>query len=228
MAKKSTYPGFPKATLKFLRELRKDNTKTWFDAHRDQYDQYYVQAARDFVSAIEPKLKKMIPELVIEPRINGSIFRINRDIRFSKDKRPYKDHLDMTFWQGEKKTSSSHLFFRISPTRLYIGTGYHPNPKNLKQFRTAVANPQMGKELASIAKKLRKSGFELKGAHYKRSPRGFTDDGPAAEFLLHNCLHVVTEDKAGSACTPNIVKQCLDHWKATLPLHCWLTTFVRN
>ena len=223
----SKFTGFPDGTLKFLRGIRRNNTKKWFDAHRSDYDSYYVKPAKQFVAAIGEKLTKVAPEIVAEPRINGSIFRINKDIRFSKDKRPYKDHLDFSFWEGDKKSSSSTLFFRVSPDGVYIGAGHHSCPQMLKRFRTAVADPDAGKELASIAKKLRKAGHELEGAHYKRMPRDFPDGGPAAEFLLNQGLYIVAEDKPEAACSPKIVEQCVNQWKATMPLHRWLIARVR-
>ncbi|MCA9174110.1 MAG: DUF2461 domain-containing protein [Planctomycetales bacterium] len=221
------FSGFPSGTLRFLRGLRRDNSKQWFDAHRADYDAFYVEAAKAFVVAVGAKLAKLSPEFVADPRINGSIFRINKDVRFSKDKRPYKDHLDFSFWEGGKKASSSALFFRVSPDGIYIGTGHHSCPEMLKRFREAVADPASGKELAAVARKLRKAGHKLEGEHYKRTPRGFADDGPAAEFLLHQGLYVVAEDAAEAACSPEIVDLCLQQWRETMPLHRWLTKHVR-
>ena len=79
-----------------------------------------------------------------------------------------------------------------------------------------------------MAKKLRRAGYELKGTHYNRMPRDFPDDGPAAEFLLHNGLYVVTEDKPKAACATGLVDVCIKHWKAALPLHRWLVDHVQG
>lgn len=222
------FPGFPDATLKFLRGIRRNNTKTWFDAHRSDYDEYFVAPAKQFVEAVGQKLSKLAPEIVAEPRINGSIFRINKDVRFSKDKRPYKDHLDFAFWEGEKKGSTSSLFLRVSPDGIYVGTGAHSCPHFVKAFRPAVAEERSGKSLAGVARKLRKAGYELQGAHYKRMPRDFPADGPAAEFLLFEALYVVAEDKPKVACTGELIDVCIKHWRATMPLHRWLIDNVRT
>lgn len=228
MATSNTFAGFPNGTLDFLSGLRENNTKAWFGEHRADYDKYYVQPAVDFVEAVGAKLKKVAPQVVAEPKINGSIFRINRDVRFSNDKRPYKDHLDFSFWEGGKKGSPSALFFRVSPDGVYIGAGHHSCKQLLKAFRTAVADPIAGKELASVAKKVRKAGYQLEGAHYKRIPAGFADDGPAAEFLLHDGLVVVTEFKAAFATEAGLIGECVKHWKAAMPLHRWLNNHVRG
>jgi len=228
MPNTQNFKAFPNGTLKFLRGIRKNNTKTWFEAHRADYDDYYVAAGKQFVETIGPKLSKLSPQLVAEPRINGSIYRINRDVRFSKDKRPYKDHLDFTFWEGDKKTTASSLFFRVSPDGVFIGTGHHSCPHLLKALRGAVAGEDSGKRLAAVAKKLRKSGYELEGRHYKRPPRDLPADGPAAEFLLHNALYVVTEEKPAAASDPALIEVCLKHWKAAQPLHRWLIDHVHG
>ena len=158
------FNGFPNGTLKFLRGIRKNNTKTWFDAHRSDYDNFYVAPAKEFVEAMGAKLSRLAPEIVAEPRINGSIFRINKDVRFSKDKRPYKDHLDFAFWQGEKKASSSSLFFRVSPDGVFVGAGFHQGcPEHQKALRAAVADEKSGQALGTVAKRLRKAGYELEG-----------------------------------------------------------------
>jgi uncharacterized protein (TIGR02453 family) len=99
----SMFGGFPKGTAKFLRGLSKNNEKAWFEAHRGDYQTGYVEPALAFVEAIGPRLQKISPSISFEPKINGSLFRINRDVRFAKDKRPYKDHIDLWFWHGDKR-----------------------------------------------------------------------------------------------------------------------------
>lgn len=119
-----TFRGFPKDTLVFLRGTRAHNDKAWFDAHRVDYDEHYVTPAKAFVSAAGPRIAKLAPDIEAEPLINGSIFRINRDTRFSKDKRPYKDHLDFAFWEGERKFGMSSFFVRVSPDALIAAPAF--------------------------------------------------------------------------------------------------------
>ncbi|MCA9147730.1 MAG: DUF2461 domain-containing protein [Planctomycetales bacterium] len=226
MVKSLDFAGFPRETLAFLCGIRANNSKKWFESHRVDYENYFVQPAKQFVSAAAAKLGQLDPAIVAEPRINGSIFRINRDVRFSADKRPYKDHLDLLFWVGDKKSTASALFFRASPDMTCIGAGHYGCPQLLNHFRAAVADPDAGKELAAIAKKLRKAGYELKGEHYQRMPRNFPSDGPAAEFLLHQGLYIVVEESPDAACSAKLLDNCVKQWKAMLPLHRWLTTHV--
>ena len=109
------FTGFPAETPRFLGDLAGNNNKAWFDANRAAYDEYWVAPAKQFVDAVGEALVDIAPRIEAQPRVNGSIFRVNRDIRFSKDKRPYKEHLDFWFWEGERKRAVSGFFMRITP-----------------------------------------------------------------------------------------------------------------
>src|SRR4051794_4151449 len=98
------FSGFSKDTLQFVAELRLNNEKAWFDENRPRYEAAWLEPAKRFVVALGERLKKKVSKTVqYEPKINGSIMRINRDTRFSKDKQPYKTHLDLWFWDGAEK-----------------------------------------------------------------------------------------------------------------------------
>ena len=88
----------------------------------------------------------MSPGIHADPRVNGSIFRINRDTRFSKDKTPYKTHLDLFFWEGEGRSRDCPgFFFRMTPRSVVLGAGFHHfDPERLARFRAAVADEQSG------------------------------------------------------------------------------------
>ena len=98
-----------------MRDISENNDKTWFDANRDRYEEHWLAPARDFVDAMGDELREIAPDIIAEPKVNGSIRRINRDTRFSRDKTPYKDHLDIGFWEGDKKNMLSGFWFRIGP-----------------------------------------------------------------------------------------------------------------
>src|SRR5207247_274527 len=142
------FAGFPPETFKFLARLAENNHKEWFETHRPEYQRYYVGAALDFIEAFGPRLQAVDPAIKFEPKINGSLFRINRDIRFSTDKTPYKTNLDMWFWKGEQKGwDTPGLFFRMSPDSLVLGAGLHHFDKPLLEaYREAVADPETGGE----------------------------------------------------------------------------------
>src|SRR5918998_456518 len=114
---------FPRATLDFLTDLRANNSREWFDANRARYERDLVAPAKAFVTAAAPLLDRLAPGISAEPRVLGSIFRINRDTRFSPDKRPYKAHLDLWFWHGRRSDAASGLFLRLTPDELSVGAG---------------------------------------------------------------------------------------------------------
>src|ERR1044071_3444951 len=98
-----TFNGFSDETFRFLKGLGRNNNKQWFEGHRDDYEEYVKQPGFAFIEAIGPMLARFSPEVRPDPRVGGTMMRINRDIRFSPDKRPYKDHLDMAFRCGDTK-----------------------------------------------------------------------------------------------------------------------------
>src|SRR5262249_38325131 len=154
------FSGFPKGTFTFLRELAKNNNKPWFDAHRADYDAYYVGAGRDFVTALGPRLQKLSPGLQFDPRINGSVFRINHDLRFAKDKSPYQTRLDLWFWHGERGSwEAPGIFVRIAPDSVVLGAGIDAFQKpQLDAYRTAVLDDRSGKALEKAIAKVRAAG----------------------------------------------------------------------
>jgi uncharacterized protein (TIGR02453 family) len=221
--------GFPQATLKFLKGLAAHNDKAWFEAHRADYDQYYIGVAREFVEAIGPALSKVAPDVRYDPRVNGSISRINRDIRFSKDKRPYKDHLDLWFWHGERRGWNLPGFYlRIAAERVWLGGGMHGFEKDqLERYRDAVTFGTGAEALRAAVAKVQKAGpYEIGGASRKTVPKGYDASGPGADFLLHEGLYAGLELPGEAALEPDFDKIVLKHFKATWPLSQWLIAEV--
>jgi len=222
----SSFKGFPSGTRRFLRELSNNNDKEWFDAHRGDYQSFYVGPALAFVAAIGPQLQKISPSVSFEPKINGSLFRINRDVRFSKDKRPYKDHVDLWFWHGNKRGwESPGFFFRLSSDRLILGAGMHRFEKaQLDAYRDAVADPRRGKLLAKTLESVKAAGpYAIGGATRKSVPRGFDASHKRAALLLHEGLYATFEGASGPiAESPDFVDFCLGHFGAMWPVSHWI------
>jgi uncharacterized protein (TIGR02453 family) len=219
------FPGFPKGTSTFLKGLDKNNNKEWFDAHRADYDNYYMEPARHFVNALGAALVKIEPGIRYEAKVNKSIFRINRDIRFSKDKTPYKNHLDLWFWLGDKKGwDAGGFFIRITPTKLILGAGIHAFEKELlKKYRKSVVDKTDGKRLSDLVEKLKKQSYEIGGAKRKTVPKGFDVNHPRAPLLLHEGLVVVHEEKHPPEISSlKFVDYCAKHFQKMAPLNVWL------
>jgi len=218
------FSGFSAKTTKFLRDLGRNNDKAWFDAHRGEYEQYWLEPAKGFIEAVGPKVEKFAPHIVWEPRVNGSIFRVNRDIRFSKDKTPYKDHIDFWLWEGQRRTAVSGFFLRIGAKNIHLGVGSHAFSKEaLATYRKALEDDDAAKSLASVIKRLERAGYELGGKAYKKPPAGFAGQGAARELVLHGALWVDVERRSPSELRSHaFAGYCAREWKKMAPLHRWL------
>ncbi len=200
MAASSEFSGFSKDLPKFLGQLKKNNSKAWFDEHRKDYEALFLEPAKQFVAAIADPLKGVSKAIQVEPRVNGSIMRINRDIRFSKDKTPYKTTLDMMFWEGASSRESPCFFLRMTSTELILGAGMHMfGSDQLKTYRQALLNNKIGGVISRTVAGLSDKGYEVGGEHYKKVPRGFDADHPRADLLRHNALWAATTSKIPAA-----------------------------
>lgn len=150
MGSTSTFAGFSPKLLSFLSELEKNNNKPWFDKHRKDYESLYVEPAKEFVAAMGSQLKRISADLHAEARINGSILRINRDVRFSKDKSPYRASLQIMFPEGPEFDRHRPAFlFRLTAHSLELGAGLCGFDKDhLHRYRAAVDDSKTGQETA--------------------------------------------------------------------------------
>jgi uncharacterized protein (TIGR02453 family) len=227
----NTFAGFPREGLEFLDGLASDNTREYFDAHRDTYESALLQPAKDFVVAMGEELRARVsPGIRSEPRVNGSILRINRDTRFSADKRPYKDHVDVWFWEGDAPSRERPGFFlRLRPATVLVGAGMHRfEPPALGAYRAAVAADETGRALESaVAEATALRGVTIGGSGYKRVPRGFDADHPRADLLRHGALYVSGEWKLPRAVTsPAFVGWTAERFERLAPVERWLTAIL--
>ena len=224
----AAFPGFPDETFAFLEGIAAHNEKGWFDANRPLYEAGYVEPAKALVAALGPRLQEISAQVQFDPKVNGSISRINRDIRFSKDKRPYKDHLDLWFWHGEKRGwDQPGFWFRLTPKAVYLGSGMHGFDKErLEAFRNAVVHPRSGRALLAAVAQVEAKGYEVGGKNRKQLPRGYETDADRAGYLLFEGLHAGTEMPAAAARRASFVDQILGHFAATWPIGKWLVDEV--
>lgn len=223
---KTTFSGFPRALPKFLTELTRNNDKKWFDAHRADYEAAYVEPAKEFVQAISGPLGKLAPALVVEPRINGSIMRINRDTRFSKDKTPYKDGLHLIFSEGSR--SSAAFYLRIGPKELAVAAGaFGFDPDQLKRFRAAVVDPKQGKTLRAAITRVGKAGHELGEPDLKTVPGGFDADHANAEYLKYKGFYAhQTGSIPKEIYGPKAVDYVMARFRELKPIQRWVAEAI--
>jgi len=157
-----TFEGFTPDTLEFMADLTAHNDREWFAENRDRYERVLLGPERALVGALGEAFATVDPRVRCEPAVNGSIFRINRDTRFSRDKSPYKTHADMWFWLGEDRKQSPGYFVRLVPDAVWVGGGRHfMTPEVLGSLRAAIAAETTGGELADIVASLEADGYVL-------------------------------------------------------------------
>jgi uncharacterized protein (TIGR02453 family) len=226
MKEKSWQSEFPQNTLSFLKKLSRNNSREWFERNRDIYNSAFLEPAVNFVIEMGEKLFTISPGINAIPKIDKSIFRIHRDVRFSKNKAPYKTNMGLYFWEGPgKKMDGSGYYFHLEPKGFGAGAGmYMFSKEKLKKYRNFVSIPEKGKELDSIVKNITKKGvYELGGKKYKKTPRGYDPNGKYADYLLHDGLYAWYDGKDFSELTnKNVVDIIFKRFKAMSALHDWL------
>ena len=232
MAKQTAFPGFSRDLIVFFQALEQHNEKAWFDQHRNEYQTLLMEPAKRFVAAMGEQLRRMSKDIHAEPRVNGSIMRINRDIRFSNDKRPYKTNLAMMFPEGpEFDRAQPSLLMQLDSGTLCIGAELCAfSPQQLEQYRGAVSNPRAGGALKKAIAQAAEAGFDrLGGKHYKRVPRGFDADHPHAELLKHAGLDVGTQRPLPKELFTNAaVDYCVGCFQKVRPVQKWLVSALNG
>jgi uncharacterized protein (TIGR02453 family) len=219
------FEGFSEDTFTFLGELAAHNDREWFAQNKQRYEAAVLGRQKAFVEAMGGALESVAPGTHADPRVNGSIFRINRDTRFSRDKSPYKKHADVWFWVGEDRKTAPGYFVRITSDTVWIGGGAHVvSDVGLKRMREAIAADGTGRELEAILARLRSAGYAVGDEAYKRVPAGYPADHPRADLLRFGSLHAMMADLPvpPEFYSAAFVGWCAEHFAATKPLVDWL------
>jgi uncharacterized protein (TIGR02453 family) len=191
-----------------------------------------MATARDFVSEMGELLKRLSSGIIADPRTDKSIFRLYRDTRFSKDKSPYKTHLGIFFWEGNRpKMECPGFYFHLEPPNLLLAAGMHCFSKPLLEaYRDSVVDPKQGAALLKAAKQVSKnSEYEVGGKAYKKTPRGYDPKHKNAEFLLHDGLYAaITEEIPKELYSRDILEYCFARFKVMAPVHGWLLDMIHR
>ncbi len=231
MTKSEVFKGFSRQTVQFFENLKKNNTKNWFEKHRGDYEEFVLKPAKNFVAAMGKRLRTEIPGIVAVPKVNKSLFRINRDTRFSLDKSPYKTNLGIFFWEGTRpRMECAGFYFHLEPPNIVLGGGLYMFPNYLfDTYRNSVVHPRYGKELADILSELKKKGVRIEGKHYKRVPGGYNPSHPNAEYLLHKGLYIGNETAIPEELySEDWIDYCWKVYRLSFPLHRWLVAMTRR
>jgi uncharacterized protein (TIGR02453 family) len=227
------FSGFPTQGIQFLESLARNNEREWFRAHKEDYLEHVLGPAQDFVFALGERLKSVSEGIRYDLHTNGSgsILRIYRDVRFSKDKRPYHTRIRIVFWEGDRrKTENPGFYLGIDPSGVGVFAGIHAFVKPfLTAYREAVADDQLGTELEAVLRSVGDAGkYEIGGEHYKRVPRGYDAEHARADLLRYNGLYAHAQAIGPELITtPELVEVCFEHLRNMAPLQQWLVKVGR-
>jgi uncharacterized protein (TIGR02453 family) len=211
------FTGFPKEGLRFLRQLKRNNNREWFQEHKSTYEECLKGPMAEMIEALARDFKRFAPEIIASTKV--SAFRIHRDTRFSKDKSPYKTHVAAVFPRsGLPKDAGARLYFHVAPAEVWIGGGvYMPLPEDLSAIRA-----HLGENVASFRRIIGSSQFRklfgsLEGEQLSRVPRGFSADHPAADYLKYKQFLAGRTLPSSVAVAPSFYKTVVETFRGMLP-----------
>jgi len=223
---KKTFPGFPKELFKFLSDLSKNNNREWFNANKESYRSHVVAPVCEFILAVRPSLNKISEYYVADPKPHGgSMFRIYKDTRFSKDKRPYKDHVGCHFRHVAGKDAHAPGFYlHLAADEVYFGAGiWKPDSLDLHKIRTTISrNPEQWGKVIKNRPLVNRFG-RIDGEGLKRPPKGFDPDHPHIEDLKRKTFFVLQTVKPSSALKPEFITEVRKAFSAAGPLVKFIT-----
>jgi uncharacterized protein (TIGR02453 family) len=220
------FRGFPPETLKFLRQLKRNNNRPWFQEHKELYETKVRQPMIDLVVALGNPMQAFAPEMSVDPK--KAIYRIYRDTRFSSDKTPYKTQISAFFVpRGMSKSTAAGLYLQVDPTEVLIAGGvYMPASAELRTIRAYIAEHQQ--ELSSILnrREFKKLFGGLQGETLSRAPLGYCPDHPAIDYLKHKHYIVWRTEPASLAESPKFFPSILISFAAMMPLVRFLNSAI--
>ena len=198
----SAFTGLPADYFKFFTELSANNNREWFNDNKDRFRASVQEPLAAFVEAMAPRLKKISKHFVADPRLNGgSMFRIYKDVRFSKDKTPYKTHGAVQFRHARGKDAHAPGFYvHLDPKEVFYGGGIWtpPSPALLK-VREAIRDNGAAWKKATTGAAFNKRFGAVRGDSLTRPPRGFDADDPMIEDLKRKSFFAMAEAKPAAA-----------------------------
>ena len=200
----SRYATFEPRTIKFLKQLEKNNNRDWFNENKSRYEEDVLDVALRFIQSMQDPLAEIAPHFTAVPtRTGGSLMRVYRDTRFSKNKTPYKTNIGIQFrHERAKDVHSPGYYVHIAPSDVFIGVGmWRPDSDPLRQIRERiVARP--GEWRRATGSAAFRKNFSLGGERLKRPPRGFDGDHELIEDIKRKSFIAVRELTVEDALKP--------------------------
>ena len=209
----------------FLRDLAANNNRDWFAANKERYERDVREPMLQLISDFGEPLRSISRQFVADPRRSGgSLFRIYRDTRFSKNKTPYKTNVAAQFRHREGKNAHAPGFYlSLAPGEIYGGTGiWHPDAPSLRKIRDAIVErPRAWK--ATISGQAFRDTFELGGESLKRAPKGFDPEHPLIEHLRRKDFIATVRFDEAAALQPDFLERFAEACRVAAPMTRFLT-----
>jgi uncharacterized protein (TIGR02453 family) len=222
----SSYPpfkGFPKEALEFLRKLKRNNNRPWFQAHRAEYEEFVRFPMQTLINDLAQVMSEIAPEVEFHP--TKSIFRIYRDVRFSKNKAPYKTNIAASFEVRPRggPTETPGLYVGIEPGETWVGGGlYMPTAPQLKAIRRSIAE-KPDEWLAVVeAPRFKKAFGGIDGEKLSRAPLGYEPGHPMIEHLKQKQFYAGVSLDDAACQSPRFLKKVQGVFTDLMPLIRWL------
>ena len=204
--------------MRFLRGLKRNNDRVWFEARRGVFEKELKEPMLKLIGEVNEAMVEFAPMHVRPPQ--KIMMRIYRDIRFAKDKRPYKTHIS-AWWvrDGLQKTSGAGFYFHVSPEETFVAAGvYMPEREQLLAIRRYLAEHHEEFQRLMKGKKLRSLMKENDGHALSRAPKGFPEDHPAIELLKNRQWGVSVRLPGERATKKTLVKDVVERFRAAAPV----------
>jgi len=222
------FAGFPKEGIQFLRALKKNNRREWFQPRKHIYESQVKAPMLELVAALNAEMMEFAPAYVREPA--EAVFRIYRDTRFSPDKTPYKTHIDAVFTRrGFARHDGAGLYVSVSPEEVEVAAGvYMPSPETLRTIRLHLLEHHAEFRRIISVKPLRALMRELRGERLTRAPKGFPANHPAADLVRYKqWLFWVLLDPP-IALTPKLFDEIVARFRVLTPFVEFLNSPLRQ
>ena len=224
----SGFNGFGADTVRFLEDLEDNNNRAWFQENKHRYDSDVLDPALAFIGAMGPLLARVSECFTAIPkRMGGSLMRVYRDTRFSRDKTPYKTNIGIQFRHEQgKDVHAPGYYLHIETTGCFLGAGmWHPEPAALKAIRERIAeHPDAWRKV--LRSRRFKSEFTFAGNSLKRPPRGFAPDLPHLEDIKRKDFIGVSDFSIERAAGAGFPEEVAERFARATPLMAFLCTAV--
>lgn len=233
--KMTSFKGLPKDFFAFFRELAATNEKAWFEENKPRYRESVLMPLCTFMEAMAPRVGRISKHVVVDPRPNGgSMFRIYRDVRFSKDKSPYKTHAALWVFHrdagrgvGRDAHGGAGFYFHIEPGASLVAAGFWMPPRPLLNvLRERIVDEQRAFErivkAPAFVKRFTGLSDDEAGVRLTRVPRGWPQDHPAGHWLRFNSFTASRPLTDTEVLSPKLVDAIMQDYALLLPLVRWL------